>query len=258
MEEAIVIRLRGEGIKPGLIRSHEIADILCAVEDFVVAEAMKRNPNFSRDELVVGLYEISDQSVGLKFKTTFAAVVVPAFIAASQAIAAGDFEAVSAQSLKPLQAISSFSRRHGAIAEFKIGEGAVPIAEITPATVIPEEPKISGATEITAKILRVGGKVPKAMLELQDGTVIYCELPVEKAIELGHRLYDTAVFSGYATWNGTTLDLEDFTIYDVREAPSRDPYDVLSELRVALKSDLRVSGSVSDMVRSLRGSEDAE
>lgn len=258
MNEAIEIRLRGEGVKPGLIRSHELAEILSAVEDIVIAETVRRDPNAKRDDIVVGLYEIADESIGLKFKTTLAAIAIPAFVAASHSVSIGEFGQLSPLSLKPLQVIAGFAKRHDAIAEFKVGTSSVPIAEITPFTLIPQEPKIAGSTEICAKVLRVGGKVPKAMLELQDGTVIYCEIPVERAIELGRRLYETALFTGNAVWSAATFDLEEFTITGFREGPTEDPYETLIRIREYMNPALLYESSVLEIVSQLRRGEDDE
>ena len=258
MNEAIEIRLRGAGVKPGLIRSHELAEILSAVEDIVIAETVRKNPNAKREDIVVGLYEIADESIGLKFRTTLAAIAVPAFIAASHSVSIGEFDQLSPLSLKPLQVIAGFAKRHDAIAEFKVGSSSTPIAEINPFTLIPKEPKIAGSTEICAKILRVGGKVPKAMLELQDGTVIYCEIPVERAIELAHQLYETALFTGNAVWNAATFDLEEFTITGFRDAPTGDPYEALVQVREYMNPALLNQKSVSDIVSYLRRGEDTE
>lgn len=258
MEDSIEIRLRGEGIKPGLVRSHELAEILAAVEDMVIAESLKRDPGLKKEDIVVGLYEIADESVGLRFRSSVAAIAIPAFAAASQAVALGHFEEISPQSLKPLQVLSSFAKRHNAVAELKVRGESTPIAEITSSTVIPQEPKIFGATEVSAKVLRVGGKLPKAMIELQDGTVLYCEIPVELAIRLGHRLYETAVFSGYATWNAATLNIEEFTISDLSEYPARDPSEALSGLRQFVRAEVLEDRDVNALVAFLRRGGDAE
>jgi hypothetical protein len=53
MDEEIRIRLKGEGISPGLIRSKEIAEILESVEDMVVAEALKADPTLSKEHIIV-------------------------------------------------------------------------------------------------------------------------------------------------------------------------------------------------------------
>jgi len=256
MEESIEIRLRGDGVKPGLIRSHELAELMEAIEDFVTAETLKRDPSIKREDLVVGLYEIADKSIGLRFRTTFAAIAIPAFSAASVAVAAGDFQSLSPQALKSLHTISAFTKRHGTITEFKANDIEKPIAEITPATVIPREAKVVGETELYARVLRIGGKVAKAMLELQDGSVIYCEVPVDIAIELGHRLYKTAIFAGLATWSANTLELEEFSITGFYDFPTKTADEVLSEIRRHAGNSFENISNVNEFVSVIRRGED--
>ncbi len=258
MSDDIEVRLTGEGIRPGLVRSHELAEILAAVEDFVSAEVARRSPETRREDIVVGLYKIADASVGLRFKTYLAAVAVPAFIAASQHVAARDFHRLSPQSLKPLQVIADFAKRSGAAAEFKTVEDRVPIVIIDAGTVIPQQPRITGLTEITAKTLRVGGKVPRAMLEMLDGTVIYCEIPEDVAIELGHRLYKLSTFTGTATWDSATLDLEYFKIESFRAFEEQGFLETLAELRVLVGTTLAQLGNVEKLASTLRQGEDEE
>jgi hypothetical protein len=258
MSDDIEIRLTGEGIRPGLVRSHELAEILAAVEDFVSAEAAHASPDARREEIVVGLYEIGDSSIGLRFKTSFAAVAVPAFVAASQHVAAGDFHSLSPQSLKPLQVIADFAKRRGATAEFKAGVVREPIAKIDASTVIPQQPRITGLTEITAKTLRVGGKIPRAMLEMLDGTVIYCEIPEDVAVELGHRLYKLSTFTGTATWDSTTLELEYFKIESFRSFEAQGFSKTLADLRSEIGLSFIQTGDVNQLASSLRRGEDEE
>ena len=257
MTDAIEVRLRGQGIRPGFVRSHEIAEILAAVEDLVIAEAIRADKSIKKEDLVVGLYEIADESVGLRFRSSLGKIAVPAFLAASQAVSIGNFAALSPQSLKPLGVLANFSKRHNCVAELKIPGEALPIATITSETVIPQEPRIRGTTEIEAKIVRVGGKTPKAMLELHDGSAIYCDVPVDIAIELGHRLYTTAVFLGTATWNVNTLDLEEFKIVSFQEFPRMDIEETLGELSKIIGATFASIPDVSSFVTRIRRGEDA-
>lgn len=247
--------MKGDGVRPGLVRSHEIAEILEAVEDFVIAEAVRAAAEVRRDDMVVGLYAIADESIGLRFKASLAAISVPAFVAASQAVAAGEYLSLSPHSLKPLQAIVDFAKRHDAVAEFKLVGADAPLAVIDAATVIPEQPRVSGLTEIAAKTLRVGGKVPRAMLELLDGTVVYCDVTEHVAVELGHHLYKTSLFSGIATWNTATLELETFSVEAFRPFADRDPVETLAELRHVIGPALESLGAVDDLVSRLRRGE---
>lgn len=255
MSNNIEIRLRGDGIKPGLIRSHEIADLLKAIEDIVAYESLALDPSVKKDEMVVGLYEIVDASLGMRFKSSIAGLAMGAFIATSEAIASSNFASLTPQTLKALETISSFTKKHNAIAEFKaVGTNDV-FAEINPETTIPRSISISGFTELIAKVIRVGGKNPRAMLELNDGSVIYCDIPVDIAIELGRRLYEPVIFSGAATWNATSLEVEEFKVHGFKEAPTTNPLDTFDAINKLIGPQLS-NHNVIEFVSLLRGDGD--
>lgn len=252
MDDEIEFRLRGDGIKPGLVRSHEIAEILEAVESFVTSEVLAHDSTVSREDIVVGLYEIADESIGLRFRTTMAAVAIPAFLSATSAISKSEFDALAPQSLKPLKVVASFARRHNCFAELKLPRAVAPLALITPETNVPEPSRIAGNTEIVGKVLRIGGKVPRAMIELLDGTVIYCDVAWEVARELGHRLYSLVILVGSAAWDAGTIELQDFTIKSFKEFPRKDPLQVFQSLRTEVGGIFDEVEDVAAFVSRLR------
>jgi hypothetical protein len=251
MDEELKIRLRGEGIKPGLVRSKEIAEILESIEEMAVAEAIKQNPELNREDIIVGFYAIEDESIGLKFKTTFAAAVVAAFVSAVESVERKDFDSLTPQSMNSLKVVSSFSRRHSCDAIFGSSENSE-ITIISPGTEIPSPSYIFGQTEILGKIIRVGGKNPKAMIELMDGSTLYCEVPEDIAKELGHKLYSLAKFEGTAKWESKTLELDEFKIHKVNEFPNADPAKILGELAGMVGSAFSGIKDVPDFVSHLR------
>ncbi|MCG8088236.1 MAG: hypothetical protein JAY62_00650 [Candidatus Thiodiazotropha endolucinida] len=257
MEDELSIRLRGEGVKPGLIRSKEIAEILEAIEEMAIAEAIKADPTLHRDDIVVGFYAIEDKSIGLRFKTTFTTTVLTAFVSAALAVQNKDFENLTPQSLNSLRLISGFSKKHSCNAI--IGTGlSEDLATITPSTVIPSATFILGRTEVLGRVVRVGGKTPKAMIELVDGTTLYCGVPEDIAKELGRRLYSLARFEGYAKWDSKTLDLEDLQIFSVKEFPNNDPREVLREIASLVGNEFEGLGDVIEFVSTLRNDGVAE
>jgi len=251
MDEEIKIRLRGIGVKPGLIRSKEIAEILESVEDMAIAEALSHNPELNKDDIIVGVYAIEDESIGLKFKTTFASIVVSSFISAAEAIERQEFEYLTPQAINSLKVLSSFSKKHSC--EAIIGSGTDnELAIITPETVIPSPSYIYGQTEILGKVIRVGGKSPKAMIELTDGSTLYCDVPEDIAKQLGHQLYSLAKFEGFAKWESKTLELEEFKIHSVKEFPNMEPSKLFGELSNMLGNQFSSLTDVDGFVSSLR------
>ncbi|MEI8572616.1 hypothetical protein U737_07620 [Methylomonas sp. LW13] len=252
MEEQIKIRLTGEGISPGLVRSRELAEILESVEDMMVSESLRKDPTIKKDDIIIGLCRIEDKSIGLIFNATLTSIVIPAFISTSIAIEEGNFDTLTPQTIRSLEVISNFSKKHNCDAEFSSSKSNLIITKITPQTEIPKPKVIVGNTEITGKILRVGGKKPRAMLELMDGSVLYCDVQENMAQELGHRLYKTALFSGVATWNIRDLEIEEFQIMEFEEIQQVPVNKMLKELSKEIGYYFKDIEDVSAFVSTLR------
>jgi hypothetical protein len=104
--------------------------------------------------------------------------------------------------------------------------------------------------------LRVGGKSPKAMLELHDGDIIYCGIPENLAKDLGRRLYEVVIFSGLAVWDAETITIEDFTITEFKDAPKEDPLMALRKIRDLVGSTFDKIPNVIDYVNNIRREDD--
>lgn len=251
MNEEIIIRLKGAGIAPGLIRSKELAEILESVEDMVVAETIKANPDINKEDIIVGLYAIEDKSIGLNFKTTIASVVIPVFINIANAIEENRFNELTPKTLSSITSIINFTKRHAC--EAILGtHNTSKLTTITKNTQIPQHTYIEGPSEIIGKVIRVGGKKPKATLELTDGTTIYCQVTEDLAKELGNKLYTLARFTGNCKWNFTTSDLEEFTIFSVEEFDYRNTGSVLEKLSQYLGKQFLEIDDVDNFVTNLR------
>lgn len=255
MEDTIEIRLTGNnGVKPGNIRSRDIAEVMSAIEDLVVAETLKKNPKLDRESIFVGLSQVQDKSIGLFFKASIAELIIPTFVFASSAMANERFEDLTPQALRSLKTISDFSKKYTCSAQFKVGNDL--LAVVDPYTKIPQAPKIEGPTEITGKVVRVGGKTnPRVMVEMSDGTVVHCDVQKELAIELGGKLYKEAIFSGHAKWNARTYELEDFRITSIKDYPQRTPLEALEELRSLVGNEIDAIKDVNGFLAKLRSGE---
>ena len=91
------------------------------------------------------------------------------------------------------------------------------LAELKPSIDIPEDIVIEGRSEIIGKVLRVGGKAPKALIETTDGSLVYCDVGKEEAKSMGRMLYSLARFTGKCTWNARTQKLTNLHIDSVEQ-----------------------------------------
>ena len=67
VEPHFTIRLTGEGVRPHLIPASDLAELLIAAEQTVLALAGKEHPEAAED-LVVGLTDVKDASIGFTFR----------------------------------------------------------------------------------------------------------------------------------------------------------------------------------------------
>jgi hypothetical protein len=251
LDTEIKVRLRGAGIKPDLISAKELAGILESVDDFLVAETLKNDNSLKREDIIIGLCKIEDKSIGLTFKTTLASIVIPVLINSAASIKDSNFNALSNQSFKALQTISNFSKKHNCEAEFSLSTGKE-LIKITPETVIPEPVFFKGISEIIGEVIRVGGKKPKAALELIDGSTIYCDVQESIAKDLGRCLYSLVKCSGLATWNTKDYELEHFKIMEFEKFSNIPANETMKQLSNEIGHYFSGITDVASFVANLR------
>jgi hypothetical protein len=250
MADDFQIRLKGEGVSPGTVRSRDIAEVLEAVEDLLVNEVLARNDELRRDEIIIGLYSVEDRSLGLAFRTSHSPTILPVFVSTAEAISRNDYESLTDGSIEALRHISAFTKKYSCDALFDTGSRT--LATISVDTNIPRESVFEGSTEILGRVLRIGGKTPRAMIELVDGSVLYCAIQEELAVDLGHNLYCHVKLSGIAKWASKSLDITEYRITGFKKFEETKAITVLRELSSLVSGGLAESEDVVQYVNSIR------
>jgi len=255
----IEVRLVGAEIAPGLVRSKELAEILDSVEDMIASVIVVEDPSLKKDEIVVGLLSVGEGSMTLQFASPLPDLVVPAFREVAKAVESDDYERLPTGSVSALGRIATFSRKHNSNVEFHgpNGDGVIEVlAVISPSITIRPTPLMIGSTTMYGKVIRVGGRTPRVMIELPNGESVYCEIEYELAKELGQRLYSWAGFYGTAKWDPKDLSVQDFSIDKITEyedTPLTEAVAKLSEIAGKYFEDVDdVEGYISAL-RSDRG-----
>lgn len=259
-ENFIEVSFSGEGVKPNSVKASDIADILKAVEDMVEAQVFRDHPEIDKDQVILGFVSIKGDSVDLKFVSPIEGIVFPIFQGIGKAVTANDYRDLPTGSIEALDKIVTFSRKKQCVAELVTSDGHRRVlATITPNIVFEKRARLSGETTVYGRVVRVGGKDPKAMVELLNGQTIYCETTEAIARKLGTRLYTNVGLSGLARWDAESLQLQQFTITDVtpyEELPLEDAMNQLakavgtyySDVHDADKyiTDIRTSGATTE------------
>lgn len=232
--DALEFRLVGRTIAPGLLRSKELADIIEAIEDMVASVAVRDNPGLQKESIVVGLTSIEPGSVRLRFASPDQVQVTDAFEAVARAVQGAQFETLPSSSVRALQRVSRFTRRHDCRAEFWTLGGNHPAAVVTPNTEVSEPELIKGNTSLYGSVIRVGGREPRVMFETLSGKTVYCDASEEVAKKLAHRLYGRVQLDGRATWDPDGWTLEEFEIQSASELHLEPRTRIMQELSDAV------------------------
>jgi len=252
-DKLIEIRLAGgPDVVPGRIRSKDLAEVIEAVEDMIASVIVRDNPKLSKDNLVIGLTNIKDESVGLQFSPQPGELAFEALSIISEAIEEDSYENLPSSTIKSLQNVSTFTKRHDCTAHFTSNNGdQVTYATITPETEITYPSPLKGETVIYGNVLRVGGKTPKVMFETVGGDVLYCDSDRETAKKLGKKLYELVGLQGIAQWDAIDLHIVAFNIggiTDYTKTSISDSFKQLSGLIGEHFSDIDdVDGYISEI-----------
>ena len=143
------------------------------------------------------------------------------------------------------------TKRHNCNAIFAVNDGES-LAVLNPSIEIPEDVVIEGRSEIIGKVLRVGGKTPKALIESTDGSLVYCDVGKEEAKRMGRMLYSLARFTGKCTWNTRTKKLIDLHIDSVEQFADCEIASSLQKLALLAGACFSAIEDVPSYVSKLR------
>lgn len=251
--QLIEMHITGTGIKPGVIRSKEIGEVITAFEEMIAAYVTHTNSTLKKESVVVSLFAIQDGSLVFQFSPNLIELTVPAAKNIAEAIKRNDYRLLPDGTMKGLQEISKFTRRHNCDAEFYTQNGQpVHLATMTPDTEIPVEAPLNGETVIYGEVTRVGGADPKVQFRTIDGHLVYCDITKELAREIGAKLYMRVGLRGQASWNARTLKIESFVAEEIilyQNTPISKAFD---ELRTAVGDVFDTVSDVDECARQLR------
>jgi hypothetical protein len=255
-ERFIEVSFSGTDIKPASVKASDIAEILKAVEDMVEAQVFRDHPEIDREQVIVGFVNIKSESVDLQFVSPLQQIVFPIFQGIGEAVTTNDYRNLPAGSVDALDKIVTFSRKRQCVAELVTRNGHRKVlATITPDIVFEKRARLTGETTVYGRVVRVGGKEPKAMVELLSGQTIYCETTETIAKKLGTRLYTNVGLLGLARWDAESLKLEQFTITDVTPYEELPLEDAMNQLAKAVGTYYSDVSDVNKYIADIRSSE---
>ncbi len=241
--------------------ARELAELIIAAEEAIASVALQRNPALNPDEIVVGLVQIEEKSLGLSFASPSPDVVGAAFKEIAESVANLSFGGLPTKSLRGLRILADFNTTHHCRAQFWNGElnAREPLAEMDVGfeKYLPEEHFIRGETVIYGKVERVGGVDPKVRVRVSEHEVVSCRLNEDLAKELGVHLYSEVGLRGQATWDAKDQSLAYFRVDEILPFENAGAVSAACALRDAAAGAYDAIADVPAFVRGLRGEDEA-
>jgi hypothetical protein len=226
------IRLTGEGVRPHLVTATDLAQLLIAAEQAVLAIAVRENPE-AADDLIVGLSAVHDESIGFAFQSNRPLVAQAAYRELVTLTENRAFRSLPARSLEGLRTLTRFSSEHKGHTQFWNGATGRPLLDLAPefAVEIPRPEYQRGETVLYGRIERVGGVRPRVRLRVSEREVVYGDITEEQSRELGSRLYSDAALRGQATWDAQDGSIVYFRVQEILHYQPGKIRDAFEELR---------------------------
>jgi len=228
----IGVRFVGTDLKPGSVAASELVEMITAFECLLADKALELDPNQKKEDLVVSLVSITDQSIGINFMPWNPLVLHSAITSISNDINQKDFSSYKGKQKDRVRSIINFSRRHNCEAHLIEGlDTPKTLAIITPDTELYAPALISGKTTVYGKIQSVGGKDPNVHVETPSGVTVICKVDIDQARILAGRLYDWVGLSGKARWDSEEFKIQDFIVESIINYSPGSARRGLDELR---------------------------
>lgn len=214
--ERIEIRCVGGDVVPHNVRAGDLAGLLEAAETLIVAGVLREHPELTRDDIIIGLTEVQNKSLGLQFTPSLPQIVIPEFERIAVVIQQRTFDALPPDARDALRKIATFTRKHRCVTQLRTtGRDAV-LATIDQEFVVPIVPRLYVETTIYGYVVNAGGKSPNAHLDTLQGQRVICKGTQDQIKVLAERLYTQVVgVKGRARCDVDTLVIDEFEIEEV-------------------------------------------
>ena len=245
VQPLFTIRITGEGVRPHLIPASDLAELLIAAEQTVLALASREHPE-AGDDLVVGLVKVDDASIGFAFTSNQPAVALSTYEELVAAVENRRFRGLPGRSLEGLRTLTAFSRDHQGRTQFWNGGASTPLLDLPAdyAIDVPRPDYQRGETVLYGEVERVGGVRPRVRLRVSQREVVYGDISEEQSRVLGARLYSQAALRGLATWDANDGSVVYFRVDEILDYERGSVTDAFKELR-------RASGDAFDAIEDV-------
>lgn len=239
--DILEIKFSGGEISPEKISLSELASNVLLFEKLIKPIVEAENPTISFDKSYVGLQELGNRSISLRYiikqhKELF----IAAFVLLIESISTNNIERLPAKTIDEIEAVSRFNSKYSCKAEFgeTVGNEFKTYAHFTDEFVAEKIAKLKGNTTVYGKIKWVGGDKPTITLILLNGDQIDVLVTEEDA--QNWKPYSHVGIAGDAVWRGKDLKLSKLTAKEIFHFDKKTPKEGFSYLK-QLFQDHRLS-----------------
>lgn len=210
----IEINFTGKNISAYNVRAKEIANLITYFDEILTSIIQKDSPDENYDDLIIGLSQMSEGSINLKFSSAYYQLLMSGFSILISSIKESNYKRIPIKSIDKLKNVSDFAKSKNSNVEFKIDSEIKAI--LTPETKIdiPSDRRIAGYTNIYGTIERIGGVKPNVRIRTNKG-IVSCKIAKDLAKELGKLLYSRIGLYGKAIWDIEDNSIQDFNIIKI-------------------------------------------
>lgn len=231
-DEILELKFDGNGINPGVVRPHEIAELIISFEKSLLITIKKQYPEIDTEELLFSFDIINDKSLDLGFiPKRIKEIVLSGYTAISICFSTGNFSDLDNEAIEHLKTFTKFSKRYNCIGY--LNHNGKTLSSFNPNTEISiNKPKIiRGEATIFGKVIDSGGEKPNVHIKINDEYVLIFKTSELNAQKLAAKLYQKVALNGIAKWDADTFKIEDFVLNDILEYSPGNTLSAINKLK---------------------------
>jgi hypothetical protein len=266
-KKLIEVRITGNDITPGKIRSRDVGDLIIAIESMVAALVARDNPTLqlNENEVTVGLSAIEHGSYILVFESEHEDAVINASQLVADSINTNNYSKVPVTTRDAIEKIRKVARKYHTDIEFwqRNGEPVRLTTVNTNTQIDTSSPTISGKTTLYGTVISVGGESPpRATLRLLSGDKFTCHITEREDFlvprKLGEKLYKEVGVFGMARWDLRNMALDYFLIEQVTDYAKKPIDQALGELNQIVGKYYDSIDDADALVAEIRGTNEED
>ena len=230
--DILEIKFSGGDITPEKLTLSELSSQILLFDKLIKPIIEYQNPKLPLDKSFVGLHELGNRSISLRYKIKeHKPEILAAFALLTQSIKASDTTALPLKTIDELETISKFNQKYSCKVDFgeTIENSFEPIVQFSNEYLPEKEQQIKGTTTVYGKIQWIGGDKPTITLILRTGHKI--DVAVRENDIDEWRAHREVGITGDAVWKGKDLRLTRLIAREIFAFDRKSPDEGFNHLK---------------------------